>query len=611
MEQIITKLQKLPQFNLIEPYNKDIWDICNWALYKNAPIKQKQSWIFRSNVMNNNMDFTLCKNLDIREEAKYFAYYVLNTRKVSLGTFADYADKFKLFFSYVNIHDFTSVLDIDCDDYNEYIASSHKKMTDNGSAFINGEKKHIQKQNRLFTFLETFQTIIFRYLESLKPLRERDFWDYHEFAPNELYGRNLDFTGIIQPIMRQEAKNFLHFKIANFSSPTVAKYLHDITIFCHWLYEYDESMEDFKSVDRDILEEYFLFLRAESDFSQQSINENILELSVMFEYGLINENEHFPSIPLFLNTDYAFKTKHRADFYTAEEIVSIFSIIKYLPKSYGKILMILLHCGMRISEVLHLPIDCLKYENGQPYIKIYMYKTERNNKVPINDHVHKIIKSQIAETKKDFPDAKYVFLNDSGNPIQYSTFIKYVKKILIEHNILGRDGKPLDFRTHRFRTTKATELINSGHDPQIAANMLGQKSLSSLSYYTTATNMSLNEYMQEYLQKESLLINAIGQMDGLILEDYKNTTPLCNGWCCRPTELGLCDKANACLSCSQFRPSLLHLTNYKSQLAEVKASLAVAKENGYTRMIERCEKDKKALEDIISKLEVMLNEKKH
>lgn len=611
MEQILTKLQEIPQFNLKEPYNKDIWDICNWDLYKNAPKKQQQAWIFRSNVMSNNLDFTLCKNLCIREEAKYFAYYVLDTKKISLGTFADYADRFKLFFSYVNNHNFASVMDIDCDDYREYISLNHKKMTANGTKFVNGTKIHMQKQNRLFTFMETFQTIIFRYLESLKPLWERDFWDFHEFAPDELHGRNLDFTGIIQPIMRQEAKDFLHFKIANLCSSAASKYLHNITVFCHWLYEYDESIEDFKSVDRDILEEYFLFLRTESDFSQHSINQNILDLSVMFEYGLMNENEHFPSIPLFLNTDYVFKTTHRADFYTAEEIVSIFSIIKYLPKTYGKILMILQHCGMRISEVLRLPIDCLKYQNGQPYIKIYMYKTERNNKVPINEHVHKIIKSQIAETKKNFPDAKYVFLNDNGTPISYVTFRKTLKRVIREHNVLGRDGKPLDFRSHRFRATKATELINSGHDPQIAADMLGQKSLSSLSYYTTATNLSLNEYMQEYLKKESLLINAIGQMDELVLEDYKNATPLCNGWCCRPTELGLCDKANACLSCSQFRPSLLHLTNYKSQLAEVEASLAVAKENSYTRMIEKCEKDKAALEDIISKLEVMLNEKKH
>lgn len=611
MPQILTKHQQLPEFNLPKPYSNDVWNICEWDIFKNSDENLQKIWIARSNIMDNTMDFTLCKNEVIREELKYFSYYVLEHKKINIRTFAEYADKYKHLFNYVNNKTFASVLDIDTKDYTKYITQNHKAIVTHGTTIVNDVKVPRKRRNKFIEFLDNFKKVIWNFYESQKNMWDRDLWKGTNLAPNEINAKSLNFSPIVQPIMKQSAKDFIRFKLANIAVSTTAKYLHDIKVFCHWLNEYDDSIDTFAKIDREILEDYFLFLRVESDLSQHSINTNILNLSVMFEYGLVTGNENFPCTPLFLNTDYAFKTVRKANFYTPDEIVSIFSIIKFLPKVYGKILMVLHHSGMRISEVLHLPIDCLQEENGEPYIKSYMYKTERYNKIPLDKNTYTIISHEIMYNKEHFPDAEFVFLDKKGGPVKYSTFLKKIQTVLFDNKILGHDGQPLAFGTHRFRATKATELLNMGEDPQKAADMLGQKSLSSLSYYATATHTSLNEYMQEYLRKESILINNIGKMDEFVIEDYENAIPLCNGWCCRPTELGLCEKANACLTCSQFRPSIRHLTSYQLQLAEVESSLAVAKQNGYIRIVEKCEQEKKALEDIILRLEEMLNEKKH
>ena len=609
MPQILTKQQQLPDFNIPEPYCNDIWNICEWDIFKNSDNKLQKKWNAHSNMMGNTMNFLLCKNVAIREELKYFSYYVLECKKINIGTFAEYTDRYKYLINYVNDKVFSSVLDIDSEDYKNYISHIREATTTHRTTTNN--MVSLKRRNKLFEFINYFKKIIWNFYESQKNIYERDFWEGKELSPSEINVRNLNFYTISQPIMKQSVKDFIRFKLTNITVGTCAQYLHDIKIFCHWLSEYDESIDTFTKINRNILEDYFLFLRVESDLSQHSINTNILNLSVMFEYGLVMGNEDFPSTPLFLNTDYAFKTVRRVKFYTPDEIVSIFSIIKYLPKVYGKILMVLHHSGMRISEVLHLSIDCLQEENGEPYIKSYMYKTERYNKIPLDKNTYAIINNEIMYNKKYFPNAKYVFLNEKGTPIRYSTFIRKIQAVLLKNKIMGHDGQPLAFGTHKFRATKATELLNMGEDPRKAADMLGQKSLSSLSYYATATHTSLNEYMQEYLKKESILINSIGKMDEFVIEDYKNAMPLCNGWCCRPTELGLCEKANACLTCSQFRPSIRHLTSYQLQLTEVKSSMAVAKQNGYTRIVEKCEQEIKALEDIILRLEEMLNEKKH
>lgn len=609
MPQILTKQQQLPDFNIPEPYCNDIWNICEWEIFKNSDNKLQNKWNAHSNMMGNTMNFLLCTNVAIREELKYFSYYVLECKKINIGTFAEYTDRYKYLINYVNDKVFSSVLDIDSEDYKNYISHIREATTTHRTTTNNIVS--LKRRNKLFEFINYIKKVICNFYESQKSIYERDYWKGSELSSSEINVRNLNFTTISQPIMKQSVKDFIRFKLTNITVGTCAQYLRDIKIFCHWLSEYDESIDTFAKINRNILEDYFLFLRVESDLSQHSINANILNLSVMFEYGLVMGNENFPSTPLFLNTDYAFKTVRRVKFYTPDEIASIFSIIKYLPKVYGKILMVLHHSGMRISEVLHLSIDCLQEENGEPYIKSYMYKTERYNKIPLDKNTYAIINNEIMYNKKYFPNAKYVFLNEKGTPIGYSTFIKKIQAVLLKNKIMGHDGQPLVFGTHKFRATKATELLNMGEDPRKAADMLGQKSLSSLSYYATATHTSLNEYMQEYLKKESILINSIGKMDEFVIEDYKNAMPLCNGWCCRPTELGLCEKANACLTCSQFRPSIRHLTSYQLQLTEVKSSMAVAKQNGYTRIVEKCEQEMKALEDIILRLEEMLNEKKH
>ena len=46
----------------------------------------------------------------------------------------------------------------------------------------------------------------------------------------------------------------------------------------------------------------------------------------MFEYGLLGEDKRFPSVPIILSSDYAFKTERRAKFYTTDEIVGYSNI---------------------------------------------------------------------------------------------------------------------------------------------------------------------------------------------------------------------------------------------------------------------------------------------
>ena len=57
-----------------------------------------------------------------------------------------------------------------------------------------------------------------------------------------------------------------------------------------------------------------------------------------------------------------------------------------------------------------------------------------------------------------------------------------------------------------------------------------------------------------------------------------------------------------------FIPSIQFISSYMIQLQEIEATIAIAKNCGYTKILENCMETKKILEDIIKRLEEKRNE---
>lgn len=299
MKTALLKHNEVTDFGLAHPYNGDIWNVREWDIYKDAIKDYKKARNACSKAMGKNMDFSICENRVIREEAKYFASCLLTAKKISLLTFAEYADRFKLLFAFVNNRQYRSVLEIDTADYERHIAKGHSASADDGGGLARQEFVPLKKRSRLLSFLDSFKETIQCYMEASKPIYERDLWSWRELAPDEIGASNLKFDGIAQRVMKQSAKNFLKFKLASCTVQNAYKHLSDIKIFCGWLYEYDDGIVSFRDVTRDTLEDYFAYLRTESGFSQNMINRNILNLSILFEYGIMNCDSNFPGGVLF------------------------------------------------------------------------------------------------------------------------------------------------------------------------------------------------------------------------------------------------------------------------------------------------------------------------
>jgi hypothetical protein len=129
-------------------------------------------------------------------------------------------------------------------------------------------------------------------------------------------------------------------------------------------------------------------------------------------------------------------------------------------------------------------------------------------------------------------------------------------------------GRLVDFnRTHRFRHTKATSLLNAGVPLHVVQRYMG--------HLTPAMTMEYAETLAETHEAEFLRYKKV-TADGRDLQvdprdlydmlelDKRTDRILPNGWCLLPPRQ-VCEKGNACLTCEKFATDATFLPELKAQ----------------------------------------------
>lgn len=616
----IKKLQpkSLPDFNIPEEYKANIWNIKEMDCYKTACKDTQKKWDARSSISNGNLNFLLCENEYIREEFKY-VFFKFVERGIKIGTIAEYYDRFKqicMFIKDNNNH--YSILEYDLADFEKYFIFriKNKPITQNGTKVNKDmENKQQTRRNRTITFFQLCQTTIQDYLDKDLPLMERDVWNKEQllkYVSDVPTGRKLDFTAISQLQMRQDAKAYCRSLFHSVTINHIYSKLRFIKLFCEWLYEYDSDIKKFNQLDRDVIEDYFSYLRVELDCSDVFSNKAILYLKNFFEAIMLLEYEDAPTTTLITERDYTFKSTKEARYFTDEEMKNITAVIKKLNKTDGKIIFCLMTLGVRINELLSLTPSCLlQNDDGSYYLVINQSKVKREYKKELSSRIADILKNEIERnTKRLKSKPDYIFIDSKGNKINSHTLSNRINKVFYLENVLDRNGNTLRFRSHRFRATVATSLINSGYGAKETAKILGHSSLESLNHYIKLHDENTLKQLAPRLERDNILISNIFTMEKLSIEEPKqHATPLCNGWCVRDLSLGLCQKANACLTCGLFQPSIEFLNNYYMQLQEVEAAIEIYKADNMEALLNKNLQLKETLEKIIAQVKEKLDEK--
>jgi integrase len=139
------------------------------------------------------------------------------------------------------------------------------------------------------------------------------------------------------------------------------------------------------------------------------------------------------------------------------------------------IVLVALHTGMRLGEILKLRRRELDFHRGE--ILVTRTKTDEDRRVPMNDSLYQELVSHCAELASE-----YVFANpETERPL---VCIKRAFEKALE------DASIEDFRFHDLRHTAATRMGEAGIDPFTIAAILGHKSIAMTASYTHATQQA-------------------------------------------------------------------------------------------------------------------------
>ena len=184
------------------------------------------------------------------------------------------------------------------------------------------------------------------------------------------------------------------------------------------------------------------------------------------------------------------------DTLSEQEINSLISAID-LSKAEGErnraMLETMYSCGLRVSELIHLKISDLFFDEG--FIKI-VGKGNKERFVPIHFRAQKYIIMYMNEIrtflsiKKGFEDT--LFLNRRGKSLSRQMIFMILKDLAIKIN-LNKKISP-----HTFRHSFATHLLKNGADLRAIQQMLGHESITTTEVYVHLDTSYLKKIVEKY-----------------------------------------------------------------------------------------------------------------
>ena len=275
--------------------------------------------------------------------------------------------------------------------------------------------------------------------------------------------------------MSQEVEKFSEMLAAEcgLSANTLAAYQRDL-----------KTLENFSK------EKQTTFLQA----STQNLKD-YLSFLVEHHYSLKTQSRHLSSIREFYRflysegtikhnpTDYleAPKTAKSLPKYLSEE--DIFNLIQNAPKINSRLqtlLEVLYATGMRVSELVGLPISSIEKEKKHIYV---IGKGQRERIVPLNDKACEALSKWLFEREITYPRAdknKWLFpAKSKSGHLTRGGFFKELKKLAL---FIGLDATKVS--PHVFRHSFASHLIAHDADLRSVQKLLGHADIATTEIYT-------------------------------------------------------------------------------------------------------------------------------
>ena len=462
------------------------------------------------NFLTKNARFSF-ENNNINLEMKYIVFKKIFSNEWLLSSlFHHYENSFKNLAEFINTKypNINSIFELERNKVDiQWVDWLNKKglQTDLQVYESTNGKTYKHKNN-----ITNFWLNVYDYLQKQMDEREeweKDSWDIRKLAKYgiefnyTLMNYYISFNNINNSSFKVLVKKYLKAKLLsknNFNHSTAQGYLPPLYQFLNFISTIEPTFNDLRKLSRTHIERYIEHINKESLEGPKRGNSNsnhyiigrLTKIEAFIAYIQLYDYPEASEInvkKLFYQGDKPKRINKQNNIkyipdYVLDQIIKEFN---YLRKEVQPIVLIMLHTGLRISDVLCLKEHCLIKLNNKYWIETNIRKTGNiDHRIPIDDQLASMISVLINESILKSNDLnnpkKYIFCRYTGRRKGRSYSQSWIRQKLCEfareRKITDEMGKLFLIENHCFRHTYAMKMLNSGVDIIIVQELLAHAS---------------------------------------------------------------------------------------------------------------------------------------
>jgi integrase len=429
------------------------------------------------------------------------------------------------------------------------------------------------------------------------------------------------FGQIPQPWLKALAKRWARWRVAaGGRSDAVYQGIRAITRFGQFLAASKIPVQGLGQVDRDLIERYLAVLQHELA-GRADHPKYIGSLNGFFDairrHGW---DDTLPATAAIYPQDYPRARTQRLPRAVAGQVMAQVedpaSLALWDNPAYQLVTLILIRCGLRITDAIRLPFGCLVSDsNGAPYLRYLNHKMNREALVPLDDQLVELIRDQQARVQDGYPAGQTVLFpqaqanRDGRKPMHGGAYRRALYSWLARCDIRDERGNPAHITPHQWRHTLGTALINRDVPQHVVQKILDHDSALMTALYARLSEKTVREHWEKARK-----VGATGQPvqispDGPLGDAAwakqqlsRATQALPNGYCQLPLAK-TCPHANSCLTCPMFVTTADFLPQHRAQRQATVQLITAAEAAGHTRAAEMNKQVATNLDKIITALE--------
>jgi integrase len=431
----------------------------------------------------------------------------------------------------------------------------------------------------------------------------------------------IDFAPVTQPWLSAMAKRWCRWQLsAGLSASHAGAGIRAIRRFSAFLACHGAGDAGPASVTRPLLERYLAGLSS-SSLSPSTRLEHVSALNGLFRDARRHgwDDGALPAGAVFYPEDFP-KKGLRLPRAVAEHIMTQVeapsNLDRWASPSYRLITLILIRCGLRITDACKLPAECVVTDpDGAPYLRYYNHKMRREALVPVDEELTGQIAAQRQRTAERWPGGTPVlFPRPHANlcgiqPAGGGTYREALYTWLETCDIRDEHGKPVHLTPHQWRHTLGTRLINRDVPQHVVQKILDHDSPEMTAHYARLSDKTVREHWEKARK-----VNAEGRPvqispDGPLGDAAwarqqlsRATQALPNGYCQLPL-VKTCPHASSCLTCPMFLTTAEFLPQHHARRQATLQIISAAEAAGHGRVSEMNRQVAGNLDKIITTLE--------